>query len=329
MNTLEDLIMNYGLSEYNACEMLTSYGKHIGCINGDYVISDITYIGEGTIEVEEECLFCHTKIVRSMRRGRNKWSELKRMCECQNETRKESRKKEKAIQKEKARISALQNEIGKLYGEFKVIGHDGGDSLTVECQTCGAVKEISYSRIADGTRKDFKCHAHRRTVEKFTDEYIGMKKNRLTVTKIIHGEDGKKKFVCLCDCGKEVIVKPSLWDIGKVVSCGCYLEHRSDDAVPLQRIKGIYRGMRTRCLNKNCRDYKNYGGRGVSICDEWLLFKNFLDWSLENGYDNTKTIDRIDPNGNYEPSNCRWTTWDIQCRNRRPRRKVMADGKAN
>lgn len=65
-----------------------------------------------------------------------------------------------------------------------------------------------------------------------------------------------------------------------------------------------------------------HGGRGITICDEWKdNFEAFYEWSMQNGYENTLTIDRIDPNGNYEPSNCRWTTYAIQNINRRPRGK--------
>lgn len=70
--------------------------------------------------------------------------------------------------------------------------------------------------------------------------------------------------------------------------------------------------MKARCLNPNCRNYKNYGGRGISICEEWMVFENFAKWSIENGYKKELSIDRIDNDGNYEPSNCRWTTKSVQ-----------------
>jgi len=84
------------------------------------------------------------------------------------------------------------------------------------------------------------------------------------------------------------------------------------------RLYNIYYGMKKRCTNKNHEAYKYYGAEGVSICDEWNnSYLNFKEWSLENGYSDELSIDRIDHTGNYEPNNCRWTTEDIQHRNTR------------
>lgn len=86
----------------------------------------------------------------------------------------------------------------------------------------------------------------------------------------------------------------------------------------IKRLRRILRGMKNRCGNPNDPNYKNYGGRGIRICDEWLHSTDaFIVWALSNGYDNTLSIDRIDVNGNYEPSNCRWVDTKIQSNNRR------------
>lgn len=82
------------------------------------------------------------------------------------------------------------------------------------------------------------------------------------------------------------------------------------------RLYNILRNMKARCSNPNNDRFRDYGGRGITVCDEWKNdYYKFKEWALENGYENHLTIDRIDNNGNYEPSNCRWTTLNIQQHN--------------
>ena len=106
------------------------------------------------------------------------------------------------------------------------------------------------------------------------------------------------------------------------------------------RLNNIFRGMKYRCYNPNCKDYKRYGGRGITICDEWLNpehaknahnstigFQTFKKWALENGYAENLTIDRIDVNKCYSPENCRWVSIKVQCNNRRNNLYITYKGK--
>ena len=88
------------------------------------------------------------------------------------------------------------------------------------------------------------------------------------------------------------------------------------------RLHNIYYKMRQRCNNPNDKSYPNYGGRGITYCDEWETTKNFIEWALSNGYNDELTLDRIDPNGNYCPENCRWITIQEQQRNRRSNQTI-------
>jgi hypothetical protein len=84
--------------------------------------------------------------------------------------------------------------------------------------------------------------------------------------------------------------------------------------------------MKQRCYNEHRKYYPDYGGRGIKVCSEWHDFANFREWALSNGYQDNLSIDRIDVNGNYEPSNCRWTTNVEQQRNCRNNRMIEING---
>lgn len=92
------------------------------------------------------------------------------------------------------------------------------------------------------------------------------------------------------------------------------------------RLYRIWYSMKDRCNRKKHENYHNYGGRGIKVCEEWNKYEPFRDWALKNGYSDDLTLDRIDVNGNYEPSNCRWATMEVQSANKRINRFVVVNG---
>ncbi len=149
----------------------------------------------------------------------------------------------------------------------------------------------------------------------YAEDWKGLRYGHLTI------EDYKDRmFVCRCDCGNTKSVKPTLLFARKYVCCGldCKYHQEQYDGRYKERLYRIWRGMLYRCYNDKAKSYRLYGARGISICDEWRDDYNaFKKWALENGYADDLSIDRINGDGNYEPSNCRWATRKQQGENKR------------
>lgn len=157
-------------------------------------------------------------------------------------------------------------------------------------------------------------------------DLTGQKFNMLTVLSLDSRDPVYWK--CRCDCGGITRVQTSNLKRGRVKSCGC-LSRKGNPTHHLRHTKlySKYAGILRRCYNKNEKCYKNYGGRGISVCDEWLSsFVSFYEWAINNGYQEGLSIDRIDNNGDYCPENCRWVDNKTQANNRRSNRLYTMNG---
>ena len=176
------------------------------------------------------------------------------------------------------------------------------------------------------------------------ERILGNKYGMLTVIGLDHikeyispkGQKHKREYyLCKCDCGNQTIVYKSHLKSGTVRSCGCLrvknlVKSCQKHGMKHTRIYDMWSNIKSRCFDKKSPCYIHYGGRGITVCDEWKNdFITFYNWAINNGYDNNLSIDRINNDGNYEPSNCHFVTQKEQGRNKRNNRLITYKGQTH
>ncbi len=144
------------------------------------------------------------------------------------------------------------------------------------------------------------------------------------------GNCNQVRWDCICDCGNTHSASTQSLSGGHTKSCGCFNRERHTKHGESRSDNKLYRAwsrIRERCNSPSYYHFKDYGGRGIKVCDEWEeSYQAFRDWAVANGYKEGLSIDRIDVNGNYEPSNCRWVTLAEQQRNKRTTKYITYMG---
>ena len=216
------------------------------------------------------------------------------------------------------------DKIGKIL-LLEKIGRGSHKDAMWKCKCdCGNI----FYRYTSSIKNGKSCGCDR------SEDLTGKKFGRLTVIKKVGmNKNYISKWLCKCDCGNEIVVYRNNLSINstRTVSCGCWKkEHIVKHNKHRTKLYTVYLSMKQRCYNSNNPAYSYYGGRGIKICDEWLNnFINFYNWSIENGYKDGLSIDRIDVNGNYEPNNCRWVTQKVQMNNTRRNHYITNKGETH
>ncbi len=232
-------------------------------------------------------------------------------------------------QKEARHLShhPIKDISGQRFGKLIAIKPSGktkkGTVWLCKCD-CGNVVTVQQGELHSGRTQSCGCLRRK--------DISGQRFGRLVAIKPSGNTKQGTVWLCKCDCGNVVTVQQGSLHSGKTKSCGCLRKEGGFTPVhggTRTRLYNIWCSMKRRCENPNVCSYPRYGGRGISVCEEWQDFINFRDWALTHGYDeNAKygecTLDRIDVDGNYEPSNCRWVDIATQNMNRRRHKEIIA-----
>ena len=224
-------------------------------------------------------------------------------------------------------MPALKDLSGERFGRLLVLcrAPNRKKSTMWHCLCdCGSNVDVASTSLLGEHTKSCGCWGKESKGQWAKKDMIGKKFGRLTVLEELPDRAYNRiMYKCLCDCGSTSVVAGQDLRQGKTKSCGC-LGHKNKD-VPHPRhgltkhpLFHIWGGILQRCYTRTAKNYPNYGARGISVCDLWRYdFLSFYNWSMSNGWKQGLTLDRINPNGDYSPGNCRWVTQSVQNRNKR------------
>ena len=196
---------------------------------------------------------------------------------------------------------------------------------------CGNEKIYNISRVKNGYIKSCGCLQRENTRKAMFQDLTGTTFNYLTVIEYVGQKNRRTMWKCKCECGNIIEVDAASLKSGNTKACGCHQKdgwlNNKTHGMSRTRIYRIWQGMRSRCYYENNKYFVNYGGRGITVCDEWKEhFEPFYEWAMSNGYSDNLTLDRIDNDKGYSPSNCQWATRTVQMNNTRMNRFLEYKG---
>ena len=230
----------------------------------------------------------------------------------------------------------VRNLVGQSFGRLSVIeraeSRNGKAYWLCRCD-CGNYKTVSGTHLVDGSTQSCGCLVKEVNSRNNTLNLVGKQFGRLTVLSMCK-ETNKRShlWLCSCTCGNTVIVPTSKLTKGNTRSCGCLQKERASISNRVHGETGtplywVWAAMIQRCTNPKNKNFNIYGGRGISVCQEWLhSYPTFSIWAYANGYKEGLTIDRKDNNANYSPENCRFVTMKEQAHNRRTNSNITVNG---